>query len=317
MRTKITVCIPSIRPGTIAAAIASVRCQEYDNWELIVVGQGSDRTLARVVAAAADGDSRVSYVHLDINGISRARNTGTAVAGGDVVAFTDDDCEPNRDWLSVLADRFDREPRIGVVGGAVVAPGRTSRAFGRCPAVSPAEALYEPVASGRVPPKGWDWIGANFAVRREIAERVRFDENLGAGARFPAGEDTDFKLRLESMGVCMLTTPRSIVKHTFGYRYGWSAFVAHARNYAMGNGALAGKLTLMGDPRGREWIVNTRRECLVEPIRRLRFHRLPYDIARLRLYVKSYHACLSGYDVDASGLLNPRRSGVGSGSVPG
>lgn len=95
------------------------------------------------------------------------------------------------------------------------------------------------------------------------AERAgQFDEHLGAGTRFPAGEDTDYKLRLKGLGIKMRCTPRSVVYHTFGARHGLRALLAHQRDYARGSGALGAKLTMLGDRRGAEWVEATRHECL-------------------------------------------------------
>jgi len=74
---------------------------------------------------------------------------------------------------------------------------------------------------------------------------------------FPAAEDTDYKLRLEAAGIRMLTTPRAAVVHTYGVRKGW-ALLRSQQNYATGNGGMAGKLTLLGDSRGAEWLEETR-----------------------------------------------------------
>ena len=52
----------------------------------------------------------------------------------------------------------------------------------------------------------------------------------------------------------MGSTPSAIVTHTHGYRYGIKAVIQHSRNYASGNGALAAKMTLMGDPRGSQLV---------------------------------------------------------------
>jgi glycosyltransferase involved in cell wall biosynthesis len=88
---KVSVCIPTIRPDTIADAIASIRRQTYANWELIVLGQGRQEAIRPVVERAAGADSRVRYIHLDRRGLSIARNRGFDETTGEVVAFTDDD----------------------------------------------------------------------------------------------------------------------------------------------------------------------------------------------------------------------------------
>jgi hypothetical protein len=192
-------------------------------------------------------------------------------AGGDVIAMTDDDCEAAPDWLAVLTDRFESVPQAGIVGGAVVAPAARVRGPGNCPACQPDEIIYEPAAHPDGPPPGFGWIGANFAFRRRTAELVgEFDELLGAGAHFPVAEEIDFMRRAEALGIAMVTTPKAVVHHTFGWRHGVGAVWRLQRNYARGNGGYAGKLTLLGDPRGAADLATMRRLTMMDWIERRR-----------------------------------------------
>src|SRR5467141_1385492 len=152
---KFSVCIGSVRATTLGPAIESIRKQTWTDWELIVVGQGPDPALRAVGEAAAQADTRIRYVHLEHRGVSLARNVAVAQASGDIVAITDDDCEARSDWLATLAECFAAEPDVEVVGGALIAPAIRKAGFAKCPDQIPTEALYDPVASGRVPPPGW------------------------------------------------------------------------------------------------------------------------------------------------------------------
>lgn len=296
---KFSVCIAATRATTLGAAIESIRRQTWSDWELIILGQGADASLKSLGEAAAQTDSRIRYIHLERQGLSVARNAGLRAATGEIIAMTDDDCEAQADWLAVLAEYFSAEPDVGLVGGALLAPKPSRQGLAVCPAFKPIEALYDPVADGRKPPRGWDWVGGNFALRRSVAEQIgQFDEHLGAGAIFPAGEETDYKLRMEALGIKMRSTPRSVVYHTFGYRYGLRAMLRHARNYAQGNAGLAGKLTLMGDPRGQEWLARTKHDCLQGWLKRHQPQRLPANLLRLWHYQRTYNRCLRDYRVD-------------------
>jgi glycosyltransferase involved in cell wall biosynthesis len=241
-------------------------------------------------------------------GLSRARNRVMDRANGEVIAFIDDDCEADPNWLAVMAGYLQSDPSIGLVGGATVPPPDTRSGLrlrlSTCPAILPAEGLYDPAAS-RVPPPGWDWGGANVAVRGEVAARVGgFDEFLGPGTPFLAGEDRDYKFRLEALGVCMMATPRAVVRHTYGRRYGVRPVTRLSRAYARGGGAVAGKLTVSGDPRGEEWLAAARREFwrdILKPGRSLAaMYRLPH-------FLRAYREVVAGYTVDArTGCLQPR-----------
>ena len=158
--------------------------------------------------------------------------------------------------------------------------------------------MYDPSSNYQQPPLGWGWVGGNFCFRRSAIHQVGlFDQYLGAGSDFPAGEDTDFGLRLEASRIKMFATPRSIVYHTYGYRYGIGAVLRSSRAYAIGNGGLAGKLSLMGDPRGRKWLHMTMKECLQDVKLYLRPHRFSLSLRRLYYFVQAYNTCIKRYYV--------------------
>lgn len=304
---RITVCIPATRAVTLPAAIDSLMDQTYEDWTLIVVAQGADISVPEASRRAAATSDRVRLVSIPHRGLSRARNAALEHADSEVIAMMDDDCEAAPDWLATLANCFQEDERVGLVGGALVAP-IASRFLTRCPALDPADATYQPTP-GALPPAGWDWIGGNFALRRSAADRVGpFDENLGGGATFMAGEDTDYKLRMEHLQIRMRSTPKAVVRHTWGSRHGLRALFRYQRSYAMGNGALAAKLTLAGDPRGREWVSRTRTECMQDLRNPLRMHRFPEPLLRWNYYRSAYATCLRDYDLDARGMLRKRQA---------
>ena len=79
------------RPASIAAAIASVRVQTLQDWELLVVDDGSTDDTVIVAEAAAAGDRRIRIVRAAARGAAAARNAGLEVAVGRYVAFLDSD----------------------------------------------------------------------------------------------------------------------------------------------------------------------------------------------------------------------------------
>ena len=309
---KFSVCIPAYRPETLATPIASIQAQNMPDWELIVVGQGNEnseraRAVRSVAEAATAEDGRIRYIHLPRLGHSRALNAGINAAQSELVALLDDDCYAQPDWLETYMKYFAMWPDVGLIGGATYAPPKSQRGPGVCPTMVPAEGVYDPSASSNGPPAGVDWISCNVALRRATAEQVGpFDEFLGPGTDFPAGGETDFKLRMETLGIKIGATPQAQIEHTHGYRYGLKAIWEHSWNYAYGNGALAGKQTLANDPRGEQWVEMTKKERWQRWQRPFRPYRLPFDLLRLRTFRAGYDHCLQTYRV-ADSLLQPRQ----------
>lgn len=303
---EVSVCVASVRPGTLPGLFRSLRAQSFRDFEVIVVGQGSDQTVRAVVESTRESDPRFRYVHIPTRGLSFARNAAIKAAESPVIAMTDDDCEAHEDWLQVIVDAFKSKPEVGVFSGSLEAPHRPSSLFAECPQLSVAEVVYDPGQKQGVP-AGWDIVGANFSFRKSLMETVGyFDGELGAGARFPAGEETDFKLRVERRAIPMWSSPRSIVYHTHGYRVGFGALAKQAFSYARGNGGLAGKLTLLGLPLGSEWLTSNRKLRLAGWKRPARF---PLDLALLKEYETAYATCVREYQIASDGHSLERVNG--------
>jgi GT2 family glycosyltransferase len=302
----VSICIGSVRHHTLEFTVRSLQAQTVQDFEVVIVGQGPSAELTALGARLAAEDPRIRYVHLDRTGAARARNAAVVAASGDIIAFLDDDCEAAPTWLEEILAAFDADPSIGAIGGAVVAPDVTGRRFCACPAYDPAEVVYDPGLTWRQPPTGWGWIGANFAIRREVFLSVgSFDEQLGPGTRFPVAEDTDLLFRLEDAAVKMLSTPRPIVLHTYGARCGLRNRLRHSRNYAAGNAGLAAKLTLANDQRGPEWYTWAKEGPQVA-LRQARFGAAAAAVYRYYRFREAYRACLAGYVLDdATGHLRP------------
>ena len=108
----ISVVVPTIRATTLPFTVAAVRAQTWEDWELLIVAQGDDAALAEVCKAAEKEDPRIHYIHLAQRGLSLAKNAGIQAALGDVVAFTDDDCEPDPEWLGRINQSFAEQPQL-------------------------------------------------------------------------------------------------------------------------------------------------------------------------------------------------------------
>ncbi len=100
------------RSFIIGRAIESVLAQQYRNFELIVVDDGSTDDTEKVVRTYAGRDSRVRYIQEDHVGVSHARNVGLQNACGKLVAYLDSDNEWSEDYLLLMVNQFIDHPAL-------------------------------------------------------------------------------------------------------------------------------------------------------------------------------------------------------------
>ncbi|MBE9192695.1 glycosyltransferase family 2 protein [Gloeocapsopsis crepidinum LEGE 06123] len=110
---KVTVIIPVYKVEKyIGAAVASVLAQTYQNWELLIVDDGSPD--ASVTICQQFDDARIKIIRQPNGGVSAARNTGIRHAQGEYIAFLDGDDL----WLPQKLEKhlahLESSPSVGV-----------------------------------------------------------------------------------------------------------------------------------------------------------------------------------------------------------
>ena len=86
----------------IDGCIESILCQSYDNFELILVDDGTPDASSRKCDEYAQKDDRIIVVHKPNGGQGNARNAGMDIAGGEFVVFVDSDDYVHEDYLRVM-----------------------------------------------------------------------------------------------------------------------------------------------------------------------------------------------------------------------
>jgi glycosyltransferase involved in cell wall biosynthesis len=226
------------RPAKLHGAIRSILANSYPDFELVVVDQSIDGESQTKVESFRD--PRLVYIPTTTVGLSRARNIAIRAARWDIVAFTDDDCICDSNWLSSIVAKYERDFSVMGVFGRVVAYGDPAPGM-FCPSVI--EAGERRVVDAPAVPQQALGSGNNMSFRKDVFRRVGlFVESLGAGTRMKSGEDTEFVYRALRRRIKFVYAPDPLVYHD-----NWlslAEYPALARGYILGGSAVFTKYAL-------------------------------------------------------------------------
>lgn len=152
----------------LEAAVASVRSQSYEQWELILVDDGSTDGSEELARKLAQEDSRIRVIEGAHAGASAARNKGLTVARGSFVAYLDADNTWDSRYLAFMAEfLLDGRFASAYAGQLILDDSGTQQGYRGRP--------FDWNACARS-----NFVDLNCFVheRRLVDERGGFDENL-------------------------------------------------------------------------------------------------------------------------------------------
>jgi glycosyltransferase involved in cell wall biosynthesis len=184
---------------TVESCLNSLRRLRYPDFEVIFVDDGSTDQTQEILKRFP----WVRKIRQKNMGLSHARNVGLNAATGEIVVYTDSDCEADEDWLYYLALSLVRSKHAGV-GGPNLIPDEGSW-VADCVGLSPGgptHVMIDDRTAEHVP-------GCNMAFYTHVARQAN-----GFDAQFrKAGDDVDFIWRLQHMGYTIGFAPGAQVWH--------------------------------------------------------------------------------------------------------
>jgi FkbM family methyltransferase len=168
-----SVIIPSYeRPASLRKLLELLSRQVFADFEVVVVDQSATPLEPGLLRC----NFALQYIHTTERGPAKSRNLGVKHAKGQVLAFTDDDCEPDIHWLANAYKHFQDEGIVGLEG--LVESDTTDTEH------------YRVVTNQGV--EGIGFMTANLFIRRKVIDELGgFDERFER----PFREDTDLGWR--------------------------------------------------------------------------------------------------------------------------
>jgi teichuronic acid biosynthesis glycosyltransferase TuaG len=214
----------------IQDAVASVVAQTFEDWELIIVNDGSTDQTADLLDALTD--PRIHVIHQTNAGASAARNAALDRARGQYVTFLDADDLLPPDALAIRCAILDRQPQLDIVHGSVrvTSQGQTLRFHRPDPEPGPLLQRLARLEEGV-------FFGVNYMIRRERIGQIRFPVALShcedliffltlahdVGLNYAAVPDEVYEYRLQ---------PRSAMSNLDGLERGYLELLARSRSMA-------------------------------------------------------------------------------------
>lgn len=125
---KISIVLPVYNAESrIKQCINSILSQTYENYELILIDDGSSDDSGRICDSYASTNSKIKVYHIENNGVSHARNYGIQMAHGDYIMFCDSDDTVDGLWCEHLLNGIINHPGSWVTCGCSYTDPKTNQ----------------------------------------------------------------------------------------------------------------------------------------------------------------------------------------------
>jgi cellulose synthase/poly-beta-1,6-N-acetylglucosamine synthase-like glycosyltransferase len=204
---NISVIVPAYQAAAVLPqCLSALQRQTIDRsqYEIIVVDDGSTDSTADIAEEALRDFPARQVVRAEHSGPANARNLGAWTAQGELLLFTDADCEPVPDWIERFARAFANPSLSGAKGAYATRQRSLVARF--------VQQEYEERYDYTRRQTAIDFVDTHSAgYRREV-----FVENHGFDAvSFPTAsvEDQEFSFRLAERGYQLVFVPEALVYH--------------------------------------------------------------------------------------------------------
>jgi glycosyltransferase involved in cell wall biosynthesis len=213
MQPRVAIIIPSYnRPNAVKECIKSVFKQNYKNWRIIVIDDGSEKPYV------LPKHPRIKLIRNKENrGLAFSKNRGIQLAKEKIIFVLDDDILLTKNYLSRLVEdllKYKKE-NVGAVSGRLLYPNKPN--FG----IEKNKPLFEiskwtgyPILRASATAKKPVLVGSMHSVAvfwRDVFKKVKFEERLYKGNY--TFVEPDFYFQMRKNGYKLLFEPKAVAYH--------------------------------------------------------------------------------------------------------
>ena len=176
-----------------------------DRYEIVVVDDGGDTDLTPIIHELQRGPE-IRLIRQQNAGPAAARNGGAKAARGEMLAFTDDDCRPDPQWLRTFSRHTEAANHGAMLGGHTVNV-LTGNIYASASQrlIDYLYTYYNAGATGKS-----FFTSNNMAVRRDLFFELG---GFSTAYRRAAGEDRDLCDKWQRAGYSLQYIPEAVVYH--------------------------------------------------------------------------------------------------------
>jgi glycosyltransferase involved in cell wall biosynthesis len=196
----VTIIVPSFNYARfISQSLDSVLAQTWQNWECVVVDDGSTDDTRAVVMSYAERDARIRYIHQEHRGVSAARNTGIERSRGAFMQFLDADDLIEERKLEKQVEFLRKHRNVDIVYGGAMSF-MSVESDGRSRIIVGEELTWLPSISGSERDALLALIRQPFPAHSALIQRSVIEDVGLFDERLEACEDGHFWVRCAALG---------------------------------------------------------------------------------------------------------------------
>ena len=201
-RPRLSIIIPAYNAErTLRDCLDSALDQDYGDFEVIIVDNGSTDGTSDIISAFKSKSGRLKCLSETTRARGAARNTGEKAAAGDIILMTDSDCVVPKDWVKKMIGPIINDGYNAVQGFEKSASKNFWSAHRDIKSGEKSKGIKEGLVIGKIDTK-------NFAIKRDVLRRIGY-----TARKYFSGNDTELSVRLAKNNISVKFLPDVAVMH--------------------------------------------------------------------------------------------------------